>query len=175
MAARAPRQAERLSSKAVQDSGATPAASAAAIQMAGSFDEVVEILKRTIDLSQATMEDMDRLRTRVDCLRYWLNGFAPDMVKFSIRQTIPTSVELTMNDKTFYQALVQRFNDINWDVDSINTAFNEVAKTMPVGSKGAYKAMYKILIAKEAGPRLALFLASMDKKFVINRLIQACQ
>ena len=145
------------------------------IQMAGSFDEVVEILKRTIDLSQATMEDMDRLRTRVDCLRYWLNGFAPDMVKFSIRQTIPTSVELTMNDKTFYQALVQRFNDINWDVDSINTAFNEVAKTMPVGSKGAYKAMYKILIAKEAGPRLALFLASMDKKFVINRLIQACQ
>ena len=145
------------------------------IQMANSFDEVVEILKRTIDLSQATMEDMDRLRTRVDCLRYWLNGFAPDMVKFSIRQTIPTSVELTMNDKTFYQALVQRFNDINWDVDSINTAFNEVAKTMPVGSKGAYKAMYKILIAKEAGPRLALFLASMDKKFVINRLIQACQ
>ena len=31
----------------------------------------------------------------------------------------------------------------------------------------------KILIGKTAGPRLGSFLASMDKKFVINRLIQA--
>ena len=145
------------------------------VQMADNFDDVITILKRTVDLSQATMADMDRLKVRVESVRYWLNGFAPDSVKFSIRQTIPHSVELTMNDKAFYQALVNRFNDTNWDVESINTVFNEVAKSMPIGSKGAYKAMYKILIAKEAGPRLALFLASMDKKFVINRLVQACQ
>lgn len=143
------------------------------IQMASGFDDVVSILKRTMDLSQATMEDMDRLRVRVDSLRYWLNGFAPDMVKFSIRQTIPTSVDLSVNEKIFFQELVNRFNDVTWDVEAINYVFNDVAKSMPIGLKGAYKAMYKILIAKEAGPRMAPFLASMDKKFVINRLVQA--
>ena len=126
-----------------------------------------------MDLSEATMEDMDRLRKRVECVKYWLNGFAPDIVKFSIRQTIPTSVDLSVNEKIFFQELVNRLNDAEWNVENINKVFNDVAKSLPIGTKGGYKAMYKILIAKEAGPRLALFLASMDKKFVINRLVQA--
>ncbi len=142
------------------------------VQMTSEFDEIISILKRTIDLSDATIEDMDRLKIRVSTVKYWLNGFAPDSVKFSIRQTAPTSVILTVNDKIFFQTLLERFNDVPWDVESINKTFNEVAKNLPIGTKGAYKAMYKILIAKEAGPRLALFLASMDKKFVINRLVQ---
>ncbi len=143
------------------------------VQMASDFDEVVTILKRTMDLSEATMEDMDRLRKRVECVKYWLNGFAPDIVKFSIRQTIPTSIDLSVNEKIFFQELVNRLNDTEWNVENINKVFNDVAKSLPIGTKGGYKAMYKILIAKEAGPRLALFLASMDKKFVINRLVQA--
>ena len=40
-------------------------------------------------------------------------------------------------------------------------------------AKGAFKALYKIFIGKTAGPRLGSFLASMDQKFVVNRLIQA--
>ena len=69
--------------------------------------------------------------------------------------------------------MVTRMNDCNWDAETINKIVSDVAKESPVGSKGAYKAMYKILIGKTAGPRLGSFLASMDKKFVINRLIQA--
>ena len=68
---------------------------------------------------------------------------------------------------------MNRLNDAEWNVENINKVFNDVAKSLPIGTKGGYKAMYKILIAKEAGPRLVLFLASMDKKFVINRLVQA--
>ena len=145
------------------------------VQIASDFDEVVEILKRTMDLSEATLQDMEKLKVRVAAVKYWLNGFAPDAVKFSVRQTIPTSITLNDAEKTLFKDLVTRFNDTNWDVDSINSAFNDVVKASGMPAKKAYKAMYKILIAKEAGPRLALFLASMDKKFVVNRLVQASQ
>lgn len=145
------------------------------VQMTDSFEDVLNILERTIDLSQATEEDMKRLRTRVESVRYWLNGFAPDSVKFKIQQAVPESISLTTEEKAFYKALLQNFGDISWNVESINSAFNDAAKISPIGSKGAYKAMYKILIGKEAGPRLALFLASMDKEFVMRMLTQASE
>ena len=145
------------------------------VQMASDFDGVMDILSRTEDMSEASSEDIDRLKRRVSCVRYWLNGFAPDQVKFSIQQSIPADVELTMNEKVFFQALVTRMNDCPWDAETINTIISEIAKESPIGSKGAYKALYKILIGKTAGPRIGSFLASMDKKFVIIRFIQASQ
>lgn len=143
------------------------------VQMAPDFKGVLEIISRTTDISDATKTDLDRLEKRCECVRYWLNGFAPDMVKFTIQPTIPSGVELGMNEKVFFQALVRRMNDCSWDADTINEIITQIAKENPIGTKGAYKAMYRILIDKDRGPKLAGFLANMDKKFVINRFNQA--
>ena len=99
----------------------------------------------------------------------------PEEIPSTVQQTIPSNVNLETLDKVFLQTLVSRMNDCNWTPDEINEIITTVAKDNPIGQKGAYKALYKILIGKTAGPRLGPFLASMDKKFVINRLIQASQ
>lgn len=143
------------------------------VQMADDFDGVMEVLSRTQDMSAATEEDIERLKRRVSCVRYWLNGFAPDMVKFSILQAVPSDMEITMNEKVYFQALVKRMNDCVWDADTISGVISDIAKTQPIGTKGAFKALYKIFIGKDKGPRLGAFLASMNQKFVVNRLIQA--
>ena len=143
------------------------------VQMTSDFDGVMEVLGRTNDMSLATEEDIQRLKRRVSCIRYWLNGFAPDMVKFSILQSLPAGMEITMNEKAYFLALVNRMNDCPWDTETITGIVSDVAKQQPIGTKGAFKALYKIIIGKAAGPRIGPFLASMDKKFVINRLIQA--
>ncbi|MBO4797577.1 MAG: lysine--tRNA ligase [Candidatus Methanomethylophilaceae archaeon] len=143
------------------------------VQMASNYKEVMDILSRNVDFSGATDDDIRRLQRRCDCVRYWLNGFAPDAVKFSVLQSIPPFMEITMNEKVFFQALVRRMNDCSWTADEINSILSQVAKDSPLGQKAAYKALYKIIIGKEAGPRLGFFLSSLDKKFVINRLVQA--
>ncbi len=143
------------------------------VQMANDFEGVLEVLGRTQDLSEASEVDMERLKRRVSCVRYWLNGFAPDMVKFSILPAIPTDMEITMIEKTYFQALVKRMNDCVWDSETISGVISDIAKQQPIGTKGAFKALYKIFIGKSAGPRLGSFLASMDQKYVVNRLIQA--
>ncbi|MDR0509245.1 MAG: lysine--tRNA ligase, partial [Candidatus Methanoplasma sp.] len=57
--------------------------------------------------------------------------------------------------------------------DTVGQIISETGKDSTIGLKAGFKAIYQVLIGKEAGPRLGPFLASMDKQFVINRFIQA--
>jgi len=143
------------------------------VQMADTFEGVLEILGRTIDLSKASDEDIERIRKRADCARYWLNGFAPDSAKFSVYKTIPPGMTFTMNDRAFFQELVERLNDAVWDAETIGQIIADVGKVSPIGLKMGYQAIYKALIGKEAGPKVGSFIASLDKQSVINRFIQA--
>lgn len=143
------------------------------VQIAEGFEAQVEVIKRTVDLSEASAGDIQRIKTRCECLQYWLNSFAPDQVKFAVCQTIPQHVKLEVTDKVFLQTLVQRMNDMEWTADNIGTTISEVGKESPLGSKGAYKLIYNLVIGQDRGPRLGPFLASIDKQFVINRFNQA--
>ncbi|MCL2317714.1 MAG: lysine--tRNA ligase, partial [Methanomassiliicoccaceae archaeon] len=73
----------------------------------------------------------------------------------------------------FFQKLVERMNDANWDADTISQIISDTGKESAIGLKGGFRIIYKVLIGKDAGPRLGPFLASMDKQFVINRFNQA--
>ena len=142
-------------------------------QMAPTFEGVLEILKRNGNISDMTPAETKRLARRVECVRYWLNGFAPDIVKFSVCNTVPPGIELSMAEKAFLQALSVRLYDCIWDAETIGATIADTAKESPVGLKGGYSTLYRILIGKKSGPRLGNFLADMDKSFVVNRVVQA--
>lgn len=144
------------------------------VQMAKDFDGVIEILGRTEDMSKATDFDLKRLKVRVDCIKFWLANFAPENVKFSIQESVPADVELSADEKAYFKALAEKLKVVGWNADEINSAVTDTAKE-GIGNKGAFKAMYKILIGKNMGPRLGPFLASMDRQFVLDRLAQASQ
>ena len=137
------------------------------VQLSDDFEGVMGILRRTIDMSDAGELDIARLRRRSECVRYWLDGFAPDMIKFSVCKTMP-DVQLSSDEKSFFETLAMRLDA--WDAESINKVILETAKESPLGTKKGFQALYKILIGKTAGPRLGSFLESMDKDFVIARL-----
>ena len=143
------------------------------VQMTDTFEGVIEVLGRTVDMSKATAEDIERLRKRAECVRFWLNGFAPDQVKFSVYPTVPPGTVLTMGDKAFFQDLVRRMNDANWEADTISQIISDAGKDSAIGLKAGFKVIYQVIIGEDAGPRLGPFLASMDKQFVINRFTQA--
>ncbi len=145
------------------------------VQMADDFDGVMEVLARTEDMSVANEEDLKRLKRRAECVRFWLNGFAPDMVKFSVCSSVPAGVELSMDEKIFFKTLTTRMMECAWDAETISKIISDTAKESPIGGKKGFQALYKIFIGKTAGPRLGNFVASMDRNFVMNRLNQASQ
>ena len=145
------------------------------VQMTEDMDGVFEILRRTGYLEGATDEDLAAIKKRAETAKYWLDkGFADEKYRFSVQKQMP-SVELNADEKAFLKDLSGRLAGIGWDAEAIGQAISEAGKESPIGTKGAFKTMYRILIMKERGPRLGNFLASMDRDFVTGRVSEAAQ
>ncbi|MBP5734386.1 MAG: lysine--tRNA ligase, partial [Candidatus Methanomethylophilaceae archaeon] len=84
-------------------------------------------------------------------------------------------VQLTDDEKAFLKAVLAGMQSSKWDADEIGQVISEAGKASPIGAKGGFRTMYMILIAKERGPRLGNFLASMDRDFVLGRIGEAAQ
>ncbi|MBO6084020.1 MAG: lysine--tRNA ligase, partial [Candidatus Methanomethylophilaceae archaeon] len=84
-------------------------------------------------------------------------------------------VPLDADQKAFLAGLADSLSAAEWNGDVIGQVISEAGKASPIGTKGAFKVLYQILINKERGPRLGNFLASMDRDFVIGRVTEASQ
>ena len=142
------------------------------VQMADDVDNVVQILKRNGDFEGAGKEDLARLDQRVKCVRFWLNGFAPDVVKFSVSKEMP-DVKLSDDEKTYLRTLLPLLSGSEWNAESIHNIVSDTGKNSKTGTKGGFQALYRILINRTSGPRLGHFLATMEKEFVIRRIKEA--
>jgi lysyl-tRNA synthetase class 1 len=117
-------------------------------------------------------EDMAILKQRVDCVKYWLAGFAPDEVKFAVCETMP-SCELSDVEKAFLRELFVAMEGVEWKGEKIHDAMYECAKKGAIGAKGGFQALYKIFCNQKQGPRLGFFLSTLDRNFVLNRIKEA--
>jgi lysyl-tRNA synthetase class 1 len=144
------------------------------VQMAGDTERILRILKRNGDFDNATDLDLDRLERRIDCIRFWLNGFAPNMVKFSVSENMP-DVKLTGDEIGYLKELTPLLSRSEWNADDIHTAVSDTGKNSKIGAKGGFQVLYKILINRTSGPRLGHFLATMEKDFVMRRLSEASE
>jgi lysyl-tRNA synthetase class 1 len=142
------------------------------VQMADDLDGVLRILERNGDLKNASAADVDRLKRRVACVRFWLNGFAPEIVKFSVSKQMP-DVKLSEDEKAYMTALVPLLSASEWNADAIHSVVSETGKNSKIGTKGGFQALYKVLINRTSGPRLGHFLATMEKDFVVARVKEA--
>ena len=145
------------------------------VQMTEDMDGVFAILKRTGYLDGATDEDLAAIRKRAETAKSWLDhGFADAKYRFSVQKTLP-DVPLDADQKAFLAGLADSLSAAEWNGDVIGQVISEAGKASPIGTKGAFKVLYQILINKERGPRLGNFLASMDRDFVIGRVTEASQ
>jgi len=142
------------------------------VQMADDVDGIIKILKRNGDFDDAKEDDLARLSQRIKCVRFWLNGFAPDVVKFSVSKEMP-NVELSDGEKEYLRSLYPLLSAAEWNAGAIHNVVSEVGKSSGIGTKGGFQALYKILINRTSGPRLGHFLATMEKDFVTLRVKEA--
>ncbi|MCL2786292.1 MAG: lysine--tRNA ligase [Methanomassiliicoccaceae archaeon] len=142
------------------------------VQMADDVDGIIGILKRNGDFNDASDSDLARLDRRIECVRFWLNSFAPDQVKFSVSKGMP-DVRLSDDEKEYLVMLLSSLSASEWNAESIHNIVSEAGKNSKIGTKGGFQVLYKILINRTSGPRLGHFLATMEKDFVIGRIKEA--
>lgn len=143
------------------------------IQIGQNWDEVKKILLRTgqipKDLSSGNEEHLKR---RTEHVRYWLDNFAPDMVKFEVKKNMP-NVEITVEQKRFLSSLFETLSSPSWEAENIHNAIHETSENEKIPMKTAFKTIYQILLGKEKGPRAGYFLSNLDKDFVLKRFEEA--
>ncbi|AFK21890.1 lysine--tRNA ligase [Pyrococcus sp. ST04] len=115
-------------------------------------------------------EDVERIKLRIKLAKNWVEKYAPDEVKFTILEE-PPKIEVPNEIREAMLEVAEWLKDHEkFTVDELNNVLYNAAKKRNIPSREWFKVLYKIFIGRERGPRLANFLASLDKEFVIRRL-----
>ncbi len=113
--------------------------------------------------------DKNRVKNRTACVANWLRKYAPDEFKFKLNETIP-SMQLKANEKEAVALILNALEKKKMSDDDLHQEFYAIMKKTGVEMKDFFKMMYKILISKEKGPKLAGFINAIGTDRVIKLL-----
>ncbi|MEM0493265.1 MAG: lysine--tRNA ligase [Candidatus Thermoplasmatota archaeon] len=143
------------------------------IQIGETWKEIKKILVRTKQIPEdLSKQDEKRIRQRIEHVKYWLNNFAPESVKFTVQKNLP-DVTLTDNQRRFLLVISKKIDKINWDSNEIHNTIYQVAEEEKIPPQECFHALYKIILGKDKGPRAGYFLSNLDKNFVKNMITDA--
>jgi lysyl-tRNA synthetase class 1 len=112
------------------------------------------------------------LKQRAEHARFWLDNFAPDMVKFEVKKKIP-KFNLTKEQNKFLSSFIEKISSIKWEAEDIHNAVYSISENDKIPIKIAFQAIYQIILGQEKGPRAGYFLSNLDKDFVLKRVKEA--
>ncbi len=121
---------------------------------------------RTVaSLSGVEKDQVDRLKAKCECAKYWVAECAPEDYRFQLRGP-GERAELSGEERAAVAALrdevvakVESFADDK----SCAEAIYAVAGSCGMEGKALFRIAYQALVAKDQGPRLASFLRTIDK------------
>jgi len=143
------------------------------VQLAKNWNEMKKILIRTNQIPKdLTKEDEMNLKQRVEHTRYWLDNFAPEMVKFVVKKKIP-KINLSNEQKKFLLNFTEKISTTDWNAENIHNAIYNSSEQEKIPIKTTFKTIYQIILGQEKGPRAGFFLSNLDKEFVLKRFKEA--
>ncbi len=139
------------------------------VQIYDEKEKIWSIAQQTGQIKEDRPEDFRRFKQRAEKVEYWLENFAPDMVKFSLKKELP-AVDLSEKEKRFLASYLNHIEEHDWDSDSLHKLVHSTAEEVEIAKGKAFRSFYKILLGQNKGPRLGRFLSQLEKEFVEKRI-----
>jgi lysyl-tRNA synthetase, class I len=149
-----------------------------AYQIAGKDPEkVFDILKKNSQLTKSMAEktfdeidsvDVEKLETRINHVKNWLELYAPEFVKFQVLNKLPR-VEINDEQKEFLLEVADLLENGSYNPEEFHDALYTIIHNLDIKPQKAFQAIYKVMTGKKQGPRAASFVLSIDKDLVIKR------
>lgn len=131
----------------------------------GDVDKIIERLEQT---GYASV-DRGLLSRRLDFAKNWLNRFAPEDVKFTLQKALPpVAKDLKSEQKQALLKIAERLQP-GMDAETVHKLVYALKEEMGLNPADIFKAIYLALLGKENGPRVGMFLATLDTAFVQKR------
>jgi lysyl-tRNA synthetase class 1 len=134
----------------------------------GDKDNLLKALERSgYDISRK-----DEILARATNVVTWLNKYAPDYVKFQLKEELPAAVNnLTPEERKALGELADRIGSKT--AAEIHDEVYAVARENGMDPKKFFQAIYLAFLGDRQGPKVGWFLASLDRDFVSARLKEA--
>jgi lysyl-tRNA synthetase class 1 len=140
---------------------------AAALVQMPHLDARAEMAKRLGDT--LTPADEKHLDERLASAREWVANYADESEKTHLQETLPARAqELSHVQRAFLHGLADAL-PTPWEDDVIQATVFEVARLTPIDQPQAFKALYRVFLDREAGPKAGNLLAFLDRAFVEKR------
>ena len=141
------------------------------VQIAHDDRRLFQCLARTsYDVTRA--ENILRQAERV---RVWLRRYAPDTVKFSVKEKLPPHMkDLTEDDIRALSSYVAFLTALPaWSAEAIHNGVYEVAPRCGTDARRLFEIIYLAFLGQVRGPRMGWFLEALGREFVLGRLSEA--
>jgi lysyl-tRNA synthetase class 1 len=117
-------------------------------------------------------EEVAELEERLTYAKQWLHDYAPEEVKFTLQETLPT-INLSETQKSFLRSVREAIEAGVGDGTTLHERIHQLKTDLELPAKDAFGAIYQIFLAKDSGPQAGWFLAALDRDFVLKRLAEA--
>jgi lysyl-tRNA synthetase, class I len=117
------------------------------------LDAVRELEKR----KGAPFTELERrhLDLRIRAANYWLEHYATEEERTHLQETLPERAGLLA--------------DATWQDEALQITVFNAARLTPIDQPSAFKAIYRVLLDRESGPKAGNLLSFLDRDFVIGR------
>ncbi len=138
------------------------------LQIAGG--DVSEALAQSgIDTTAGDEDARIRMETRARCAWTWITTYAPEDFRFALRTPDDGWVDLEEPEKRavgmLYEKLASGFDE--YDEKTLGELFYDIAGEVGIDTKAFFSAMYRVLVGKERGPRLANFILTAGAERIV--------
>lgn len=134
----------------------------------GNFEETLAVLDRS-GWKPVNAGEQKVLEREVQFVANWLARYAPDEVKFTLQEK-PPRVELSEAQQRFLEMLAAKVEAGELDGQGMHEAIYAAKDEAGLAPGEAFKAIYRVILGKDSGPKAGWFLASLDQDWLAGRL-----
>jgi len=135
------------------------------VQIKKDINEIMEALRWSgYDLSG----NLESLKKRIEAAKFWLENFAPDEFKITIKEN-PPNIKLDENEKNFLREVLNGYSK-GLNPDDINKMIHDACSKTVGEQKKCFSTLYRIILGTDTGPRIGFLMTSLDHDFVARRI-----
>ena len=138
-------------------------------------EKVIEKLTKGNKLPKAlSSEDLSLFNSRYNKAKYWIDNYANENLKFNIVDE-PNCNDVQAIDKTVLEQLISSIKEIpeGYEGDDITQDLYNSAKELEIKPTLFFRAIYRIILGRNSGPRAGTLIEGLGKEEVLRILGKA--
>ena len=113
------------------------------------------------------------LELRIRAAHYWVEHYATEEEKTRLQETLPARAQdLSATQRAFLHILAGLLPQAKWEGDALQVCIFDAVRLTPIDQPGAFKAIYRVLLDRENGPKAGNFFSFLDRDFVVRRCLE---